>query len=158
MNRTAFLMTLVALVETSAASPSPIVPAPQPSTPRIASFHAGPVRCGASELVPVRAVTPLPAAAALSGPGEPIRYGFRIDQEGRPLSIRRIGGPEDPALDIRDLAPALTAWRFEPGAAQAYCEIAFAVRLDSVENAANPCSSAMRRWAAFSFPAAAAAP
>ena len=135
MNRAAFLMTLVALLETGAASPSPIVPAPQPSTLRIASFRAGPVRCGASERVPVRAVTPLPVASALAGPGEPIRFGFRIDQDGRPLSIRRIGGPEDPALDIRDLAPALTAWRFEPGAAQADCEIAFAVQLDSVESA-----------------------
>jgi hypothetical protein len=135
MNRTVFLVALAALLETGAASQSPIAPDRPPSVLRIASFHAGPARCGAFEKAPVRAIAPLPVASALAEPGDPIRFGFRIDQEGRPLSIRQIGGPEYPALDMRDLAPALTAWRFEPGAAQTDCEIAFTVRLDSVESA-----------------------
>jgi hypothetical protein len=135
VNRAVFLLALAALLETGAAPPSPIVPARQSSVLRIASFHAGPVRCGRFEEVPVRAVAPLPTATALAEPGEPIRFGFRIDQEGRPLSIHRIGGAANPALDASDLAPALAAWRFEPGARQAECEAAFTVRLDSVENA-----------------------
>ena len=135
MNRAAFLTTLAALIEAGAAAPTPSAPAPPESALRIASFQAGPARCGASERIPVRTVTPLPVAAALAEPGDPIRLSFRIDQDGRPLSIRQIGGPEYPALDMRDLAPALTAWRFEPGAAQADCEIAFTMRLDSVESA-----------------------
>lgn len=134
MNRAAFLVPLAALSEIGAAPPPPV---PQvPSSPmRIASFQAGPVRCGALEKIPVRAVAPLPVAAAVAGPGDPIRFGFRIDREGRPLGIRQIGGPADPALEIRDLAPALTAWRFEPDAEQTDCEIAFAVQLDSVDSA-----------------------
>jgi hypothetical protein len=133
MNRTVFPVTLAVLLEVGAAPPP--VPQAQPSAMRIASFHAGPVRCGALEEVPVRAVTPLPTAAAVAGPGEPIRFGFRIDQDGRPLSIRQIGGPADPALDIRDLAPALAAWRFEPGPGQPDCEVSFTVQLDGVETA-----------------------
>jgi len=138
MNRAAFLMTLVALIADGAAAHAPVVPAQAASALRIASFQAGPARCGAFERVPVRTVTPLPVASALAEPGDPIRFSFRIDQDGRPLSIRQVGAPAGPTLDIRDLAPALTAWRFEPGAAQADCEIAFTVRLDSVESADEP--------------------
>jgi TonB family protein len=102
---------------------------------RIASFHAGPVRCGGVEAVPVRALAPLPVAAAVAESDDPVGFGFRIDNDGRPVGIHRIGGNADPALDLRDLAPALTAWRFEPGAGQSDCEIAFIVRLDRVESA-----------------------
>jgi TonB family protein len=136
MNRVVFLVALAALLETGAAPPQPLAPARQAelSAMRIASFRAGPVRCGGFEKVPIRAVTPLPTAAAVAEP-EPIRFRFRIDQEGRPLGIRQIGGPANPALDISDLAPALVAWRFEPGAGQTDCEIAFTVQLDTVEGA-----------------------
>jgi TonB family protein len=134
MNRAAFLVPLAALSEIAAAPPSPPVPQVSQSPMRIASFQAGAVRCGALEKIPIRAVAPLPVAAAIAEPGEPVRLAFRIDQEGRPLSIRQIG-PAYPALDLRDLAPALAAWRFEPGAGQSDCEIAFTVRLNSVESA-----------------------
>ena len=135
MNRAIFLVPLAVLSEAAAAPPSATVPQVPQSPMRIANFQAGPVRCGALEKIPVRAVAPLPVAAAIADPGVPIRLAFRIDQEGRPLGIRQISGLAYPALDIRDLAPALTAWRFEPGAEQSECEIAFAVRLDSVESA-----------------------
>jgi len=135
MNRAAFLVALVALLESGAAPPSPVAPVRQASALRIASFRAGPVRCGAFESVPVRVVAPLATATALAEPRDPIRFGFRIDRQGRPLSIRRIGGAPDPALDIRDLEPVLAAWRFEPGAEQADCQITFTVRLDTVESA-----------------------
>ena len=141
MNPAHFLVALAALVGAGTASQPPIVPVAL----RIASFHATQVRCGATEMVPVRALVPLPVAAALAEPGDAIRFGFRIDQEGRPLSIRQIGGPASAALDTRDLAPALAAWRFEPGAAQEDCEIAFAVRLDSVDG---PDESLVLRYAA----------
>lgn len=132
MNRLFFpTMILAAWLAIGAAPPA----GAQAPMLRIASFQAGPVRCGALELVPTRAVAPLPVATAAAAPRDPIRFGLRIDREGRPLSIRRLGGPVDAALDIRDLAPALTAWRFEPGAGEEGCEIAFDVRLDSVEEA-----------------------
>jgi hypothetical protein len=102
---------------------------------RLASFRSGPVRCGNAERVPVRFVAPLPIAAALAGPVAPLRFRFRIDQEGRPLGIAPTGDPTDPRLDVRDLAPALAAWRFAAGDAASDCETSFSVRLDSVETA-----------------------
>jgi hypothetical protein len=117
--------------------PPPIVTVPQPATPqyRIASFAAGPVRCGEGERVPVRFVAPLPIAVALAGPVPPVRFQFRIDQEGRPLGIGRTGDAVDPQLDLRDLAPALAAWRFGAGEAASGCEVIFSVQVDAVESA-----------------------
>lgn len=136
MNRPPSLLLFAALLEMGAAPPAPNAPAPAAAPPamRIAGFHAGSVRCGAFEAVPIRFVAPLPTAAAVAEPGAPIRFRFRIDQEGRPLGIRRVS-PADPALDIRDLEPALTAWRFETGADRPECEIAFTVTLDDVDSA-----------------------
>lgn len=101
---------------------------------RLASFHSSGVRCGGVEQVPVRAPRPLPVATMLGDPGSPIRFTFRIDGEGRPLGIKGVGAAA-PALDSNDLAPALAAWRFEAGQPQSGCEIAFNVRLDTVDNA-----------------------
>jgi len=130
MNWASLLITLAAIFDTAAA-PAPVVQV-RPAPLRIASFHAGSVRCGGSEEIPVRAVAPLPVAAAVAEPAEPIRFGFRIDQEGRPLSIRQTGGTANPALDTRDLVPAMIAWRFAPGAERSDCDIAFTVRFESV--------------------------
>ena len=101
---------------------------------RIASFQSSPVRCEDGERVPVRHLAPLPVAVELAGPVAPIRFRFRIDADGRPLGIGQADAPADPRLDVRDLAPALAAWRFAPREATA-CEVSFEVRLDSVETA-----------------------
>jgi hypothetical protein len=117
--------------------PAPVVSvqaAPLPPL-SIASFRSGPVRCGNAERAPVRFVAPLAAAVRVAEPEGPIRFRFRIDNEGRPLSIRQIGDPVSARLDVRDLAPALTAWRFTTGRQALDCEVAFTVRLDSVETA-----------------------
>jgi TonB family protein len=144
VNRAVSAAALAALLM-AAAPPEPTARGFRAAAMRIASFHAGPVRCGGQERVPVRALSPLPTASAAADAGEPIRFGFRIDPDGRPLGIRRIGSPGSPALDERDLAPALTAWRFAPGTPQADCEIGFTVQLDSVESADEPL---LQRYAA----------
>lgn len=111
------------------------VPQPPPAPPnRIASFQSDAVRCENGERFPVRHLAPLPVAAALGGPVAPIRFRFRIDADGRPLGIVQAGAPADSRLDVRDLAPALAAWRFDAREATA-CEMSFQVRLDSVETA-----------------------
>ena len=114
--------------------PSVIVPSSPPPN-RIATFRSGPVRCGDAERVPVRHLEPLPVAVRLAGPVAPIRFRFRIHSDGRPLGIGRAGAPADPQLDVRDLAPALAAWRFAAGEEAAACEVSFEVRLDSIETA-----------------------
>ena len=133
MRRTSLPVILLTALLTIGAAQSP--PGAQIRTLRIASFQAGAVRCGAFERVPIRAVSPLPVATTAIATGEPVRFGLRIDQEGRPLGIRQLPGSVDPLLDLRDLAPALTAWRFEPGSATENCEIDFDVRFDRVEEA-----------------------
>ena len=122
------------LLLAAALPPLPVI-VPSPSPPnRIASFQSGPVRCGDGERIPVRHLAPLPVATRLAGPIAPIRLRFRIDANGRPLGIGQVGAPADPLLDVRDLAPALAAWRFAAREAAA-CEVSFQVRLDSVEAA-----------------------
>jgi hypothetical protein len=111
-----------------------LLAAAPPPPPVIASFQSGPVRCGDGERVPVRHLAPLPVAVRLAGPVAPVRFRFRIDAEGRPLGIGQAGAAADPQLDVRDLAPALAAWRFAAREAAA-CEVSFAVRLDSIETA-----------------------
>jgi len=115
-------------------SPPPAIVSPHPPELRIASFEPGPIRCAGGERVPDRYLSPLPVAVPLAGPVAPVRLRFRIDREGRPLGIGQAGVPPDPQLDVRDLAPALAAWRFGARAA-AECEVSFAVRLDRVEDA-----------------------
>jgi hypothetical protein len=131
------LLSAAALEASAFQPPPPIISVPQAPQSRfgIASFDAGPVQCGNAERVPERFVAPLPIAAPLAGPVPPIRFRFRIDKEGRPLSIGAADGGADPRLDLRDLAPALAAWRFAPGAAVSGCEVDFSVRFDSVEDA-----------------------
>jgi len=124
----------LALLLLAAPPPAIVTPLPLLPAPRIASFEPGPVRCAGAERVPERYLAPLPVAVPLSGPVAPVRLRFRIDREGRPLGIGLAGTPADPRLDVRDLAPALAAWRFAPRSA-AECEVSFAVRLDSVEDA-----------------------
>jgi len=120
----------------AALPPLPPIVSPHPAELRIASFEPGPVRCAGAERVLDRYIAPLPVAVPVAGPAAPVRFRFRIDREGRPLGIARAGMPPDPQLDVRDLAPALAAWRFAARAA-AECEVSFAVRLDSVEGAAD---------------------
>jgi hypothetical protein len=131
MSRFSYLALPTFLLAMAAAAPTP---RPQAPVMRLASFHPGPVSCGADEAVALRAPAPLPTAS-LARSGNPIHFGFRIGPNGRPLGIHQLGDPADPALDIRDLAPALSAWHFEPGGARGDCEIAFTVRLASVDEA-----------------------
>ncbi len=133
------LALVVASVQPGAPAPPPIVrmaPVDRPAL-RLASFHPGEVRCGGVVRRAIRSQIPLPTAVALGEDMSPPAIGlrFRIDTHGRPLSIRPDGARVHPRLDVRDLQPALAAWRFEPGAAAAECAVDFAVRLDSVASA-----------------------
>ncbi|MFV0625063.1 energy transducer TonB [Sphingomonas sp. ac-8] len=56
-----------------------------------------------------------------------LRYRFRIDESGRPLSIRRHSAGVAPGSE--DVAPSLAASRFAAGAPRADCTIAYAPRL-----------------------------
>ena len=80
---------------------------------------------------------------------ERIRLQFRIDSEGRPLSIRPAGSPVRFGIDGRDVAAALAAWRFAPGAERSECAIAFDVRVAPVEAAELP---VVHRYLALSRP------
>jgi len=108
---------------------------PLPGSLRIVTFDPGTARCGGEEQRPVLAELPFPAGTMIyreEAAPAPIRIRFSIDQEGRPLGIT----PTQPVpLVGRDVAPALAAWRFEPGAARQDCEISFTLRSQAVEDA-----------------------
>jgi TonB family protein len=133
---TSFLFIAAAL----AAQPSPIVavPAAADQEPRIASFRPGAVRCDGVEVAPSHREEPLPGGLAYAppqSPRDPIEYRFRISPEGRPLGIRAGATGPRIAIDTRDLAPALAAWRFPAGTERNDCRIEFGVEVQKVSTA-----------------------
>lgn len=99
-------------------------------------FVPAEVRCAGLPVTPRLAVRPVPVVV-YSPPAVPGRMtlDFRIDETGRPLSI---GAPKSDRyfhLDTSDVAPALAAWRFAPGAARTACTIAFALEATPVATA-----------------------
>lgn len=78
------------------------------------------IRCGAETIAAIRMA---PVRPGMIGSGAPrdaaATLRFRIDATGRPLSIRGTGSIFNYAGD--DLAPALAASRFAPGAAKRDC-------------------------------------
>ena len=133
------------------APPAPPAP-PAPAPPRIASFHAGQASCSGAPQLPRAVEQPLPSGIGYLPPAlspEPIRLQFRIDAEGHPLSIRSANSPSRSGIDGRDVAAALAAWRFAPGAERGDCTVAFDVRVAPVEAAELP---VLHRYLALSRP------
>lgn len=109
-----------------------VTPVPDNSG-RLVDFVSGQATCDGGAAVPVRVERPLPVWGN-GMPGSrplPIDVKFRIDAEGRPLSIAR----EDtqgmhgrgPYLyhSSDDVLPAFTAWRFAAGQARTGCRMRF---------------------------------
>ncbi|KQU47467.1 hypothetical protein ASG67_14565 [Sphingomonas sp. Leaf339] len=100
-----------------------------PAEQQLFAWMPGPVRCAGF------AVTGTPIRRPLTGlrwPGgdqalRPATYTFRIDANGRPLSIARAG--EGYVWQGEDIAPSLAASRFPAGAARSDCTIAYTARL-----------------------------
>lgn len=114
---------LVALaLTTGPALASPADAGAAAARPAIA-WTVGEVRCGGRLEPAVAPPEPDPMLAAGGAAGlRRVTLGFRIDADGRPLSIARA----DPATwATADLAPALAAARFAPGAERLDCTIGF---------------------------------
>ncbi|WP_242415749.1 TonB family protein [Sphingomonas panni] len=100
---------------------------PQPVVTTASTAHSlgrwnpGPVRCGETVVAPVRLSAVQPWLRW--GPGEPttVTLQFRIDSDGRPLSIRAEGTSFVP--NSEDIAPALAASTFAPGTPHTDCRI-----------------------------------
>lgn len=121
----------------------------QPTPPPIISLHgdpapssvlvlrAGEARCDGEVERPHLTEPPLPVELGFIPPAwraEPpqVRLTFRIDADGRPLSISE-GGPFLPLqAQLRDLVPAFSLWRFAPGRQKRDCEIIFTGTVYSV--------------------------
>ncbi|UIJ44089.1 energy transducer TonB [Sphingomonas cannabina] len=104
-------------------SPSPIV-APAPvAAAALQRWTAGDVRCG--DLAIPAAQLRRPYSALLWGETKPTSqtYRFRIDADGRPLSITHVGSSWAPGAE--DLAPSLAASRLDIAGAQGACEVTY---------------------------------
>lgn len=115
-------MSIASLALLLAANTVPLpVPVTAPQEQQLARWTPGPVRCGGTVIDPVR----LSAVQSVLrwGAGDPrtVTLQFRIDADGRPLSIRTEGASFIPYGE--DIAPALAASTFASGAAHADCRV-----------------------------------
>jgi TonB family protein len=106
----------------------------------VVSFRPGIARCDGGEEALQFTELPLPVIAAGgddSGPPAPVRIGFRIDAEGRPLGIKEVPRTGRSAFyyGSADLLPALAASRFRRGPERSGCIIAYDVQAASVAQA-----------------------
>ena len=100
---------------------------------RLMILRPGEARCGGQAVRPTRTDRPLPIELnALPQNGATVapayRLTFRIDSSGRPLSINDpLSAQPDVYIpaNTRDLVPAFSAWRFEPGQPRRDCELMF---------------------------------
>ncbi|MBB5709028.1 TonB family protein [Sphingomonas xinjiangensis] len=104
---------------------------PVSSTGFVVDFEVGQVSCDGGVAVPVRVERPFPVWAE-GMPGsrtQPIEMAFRIDAEGRPLSIVRQQRPSAAVrvlyISSEDVLPAFAAWRFAAGQARTGCRMRF---------------------------------
>lgn len=113
--------------------PPPVNPAPGLS---IVDVIPGEVTCGDMRQKPVFVARPVPVAQYVPQkfPAE-ARIDFRIDAAGRPLGIGATQFAEQVYFANDDLAPALAAWRFAPGAERANCTVRFTLAAHPVKTA-----------------------
>lgn len=127
---------LAAALAAQAAPPPPVIqvpPVPRAPVPGQWLLHwtMSPVLCrdGGSQS-PVRASEPRRAILYYNGSRMSATLAFRIDASGRPLSITRRGAPY--LQDGEDIAPALAATQFAPGADRRGCVVTFIPDVTSV--------------------------
>ena len=116
--------------------PPPPVLAPHAAPPERAmlAWIPGEVRCDGEVVSAAMMRRPLVTLAwPYQNQPTSVGYRFRIDETGRPLSIKLRDSAHVPQGD--DIAPSLAAARFDPGAARADCEITYAQRRTSLETA-----------------------
>lgn len=146
-----FSLILAAIAAAQQSVPPPPGPPPPPPavaaavssmpTPRpvLIDYEATEVRCRGEVVRPSFVARPLPDSAWLREDQEAATYqiAFRIADDGRPLGISRPNrvGDEHRYGDQDDLAPALAAWRFPPGAERPGCVATFAPRAVAVADA-----------------------
>ena len=106
--------------------PQPVV-AMDSTAHYLGRWSPGPVRCGDTVVAPERLSAVQPWMRW--GPGEPrtVTLYFRIDADGRPLSIRAEGASFVP--NTEDVAPALAASAFASAAARTDCRIDYRQQL-----------------------------
>jgi TonB family protein len=114
------------------ALPSPL---PQPPSWRLLAWMPGEVRCGGAP-VPATSVRRPWTAIGWGNekpPGAPLVHRFRIDADGRALSIRRASGGYSPGAE--DVAPSLAVSRFPAGELRSDCTIAYSLRATAPQDA-----------------------
>lgn len=104
------------------------VPVPLPVVPgqHLSRWTPGPVSCGNIVIDPVRLSPVQPGLRWGSGETRTVTFRFRIDANGRPLSIRMDSKAYAPDGD--DIVPALAASTFAAGAVQPDCSVDYLLR------------------------------
>lgn len=121
------------------ASPPPIVRVPDDEGVVVLSFRAGRARCRSGEEALLLDEPPLPVVAAW-GPGNPpspVTFSFRIDSDGRPLSISEEPQPAGTGayFNRRDVIAAFAASRFRGGPERGGCTLTYEAKAEPVETA-----------------------
>lgn len=122
--------------------PIGVPPAPAPPAQVLIQLTAGEARCDGGPVQVVRLEAPLPVSAFGNGDNapQPVTLSFRIDAEGRPLSIVRTDGPPGEwrqshiYYENSDVIPAFAVSRFAPGV-RSNCTIRFDARAWSTTEA-----------------------
>lgn len=124
------------VVRAPSAAPPPIG-APAPIGVMLVSFERLSLSCGGEAVAPVVERQPYEGIGWLPPKKEaaPISLEFRVDVDGRPLSIRRMPGSDAFVPGNEDLAPALAAWRFEPAHPRERCTVTFRPRATPIAEA-----------------------
>lgn len=104
--------------------------------PAIVDAVPGEVNCGGVRQIPVFVARPVPVTQYVpqNFPAE-ATIAFRIDAQGRPLGIGMPKFSDKTYFASEDLAPALAAWRFAPGAERASCTVRFALAAHPIKTA-----------------------
>ncbi len=127
MIRFILFLSLAAIAVPAAAVPPP--PPVSPDSRGISVWEPGPVLCDGQAVKPISVRRPDPAMTwgVDRDQGPPIAIRFRIDAQGRPLTI------DDSAANggnyAQDIAPALAASRFPAGAARQGCTVFYSRRV-----------------------------
>ncbi|HUD95771.1 TonB family protein [Sphingobium sp.] len=120
------------LASTSARSIPPAPPIADGKR-QLIRWMPGEVRCGGEKIMAVRMQQPFDSMG-FARPAVAQAYRFRIDEEGRPLSIVNDRGARFSAL-TDDVEAALTASRFTAGAARTECRVEYRSQATPLEEA-----------------------
>lgn len=127
-----------ALASSPPPPPPPVVTDHRANAQRhLVTWTAGDVRCGGQAVTALVIRQPLSTLAFSSRhEAPPRRYRFRIDAEGRPLSIVQDGAAALGRAAYDDVAASLAASRFPPQSSRSDCAIAFTAQATPIDEAA----------------------